>query len=182
MPRIAAVAGDQRAPIKINRPKFSDVWAKYPHKSAAADVYKLIGGNIEALYLEDPKKYENACALRLSRAFNYGGLTMTAKGKQYGVKGGDQKIYLLRVNDMMRFVQTNFGDPDLIVIPNGKNRSADFAGKKGVLIFQVTGWSNATGHVTLWNGADCGDKCYFEHEMFFGLGAETTKISFWELK
>lgn len=182
MPRIAAIAGGQRAPIQINRPRFADIWAKYPHKSAPADVYKSVGGTVYALFQEKPKAYENACALRLSQAFNNGGLTITASAKGYKVKGADGKIYLLRVNDMIHFVQANFGNPDLVVIPKGQNRSADFRGKKGVLIFQVIGWGNATGHVTVWNGSDCGDHCYFEHELFAGLGPETTKISFWELK
>ena len=182
MPRIVATAGNLRAGLNVNRPRFSDVWTHYPHKSAAPDVYKSVGGNIYELFKENPIAYENACALRLSQAFNNGGLTITAQAKGYKVKGGDGKLYLLRVNDMIQFVLANFGKPDLVIAPNGKNIIAEFRGKRGVLIFQVKGWNNATGHVTLWDGADCGDHCYFEHETLFGIGPETTKISFWELK
>jgi len=40
------------------------------------NVYKLVGGNDYEHYLEDPQVYANACALRLIRAFNYGGMVI----------------------------------------------------------------------------------------------------------
>ncbi|MGH8083938.1 MAG: type VI secretion system amidase effector protein Tae4 [Lysobacter sp.] len=145
----------------------------------AGDVYALAGGNAYELYKENPTGYANACALRLSRAFNYGGLTITASATGYKVKGGDGKNYLLRVTDMIAFVKANFGAPDTSVEPNGRDVSTRFSGKTGILIFDVSGWGNATGHVTLWNGADCGDHCYFIHDQ---PSVETTKILFWELR
>lgn len=179
MGRLQATAGSATAAIKVNRPKFNDVWANYPLHMAAPDVYKLVGGTAYALFLENPEGYANACALRLSRSFNYGGLIITSKATGYKVKGGDGKNYLLRVRDMIAFVEANFGNPDLVIKPNGQDKSTDFRGKKGVLIFNVTGWGDASGHVTLWNGADCGDHCYFTHPT--QPNAKTTEILFWEL-
>lgn len=57
--------------------------------------------------------------------------------------------------------------------------TADFKGLKGILVFSVTGWGDATGHVTLWNGSDCGDHCYFVHDQ---PSVSTTLVQFWELK
>lgn len=182
MPRIVATVDGHRAPLQINRPKFADLWAKYPVKSEATDVYKSVGGNVYELYKGNPSGYENACALRLSKAFNYGGVTITTGATGYKVKGADGKPYLLRVNDMIKFVRANFGASDLVTRPKGQDTSSQFMGKKGIIIFKVTGWGNATGHVTLWNGSDCGDHCYFVHPFLFGAEPKTTEIYFWELK
>ncbi|MEW6760901.1 MAG: type VI secretion system amidase effector protein Tae4 [Pseudomonadota bacterium] len=145
-------------------------------------MYKKVGGNVHALYQENPEGYANACALRLSLAFNYGGVTITRGGKGYKVPGADGKPYLLRVDDMIKFVRANFGEPDVVVKPKGQDKSSEFKSKKGIIVFRVTGWGDATGHVTLWNGADCGDTCYFTFPPLFGLEPKTTEILFWELK
>lgn len=180
MGQLQATAGSQSSKIKVKRPKFSDVWSNYPLQLGAPDVYKLVGGNAYELYKTNPTDYANACALRLSRSFNYGGLTITSEATGYKVSGGDGKKYLLRVQDMIAFVKANFGSPDFISTPNGQDKSIDFSGKKGILVFQVSGWRNATGHVTLWDGSECGDHCYFTHPT--DLKAKTTEILFWELK
>src|SRR5690606_28128260 len=78
MSAIQATVGTQTEVIDAVRPRFSDLWNSYPVGMAAGDVYKLVGGNAYALYKENPADYANACALRLSRALNYGGLTITS--------------------------------------------------------------------------------------------------------
>ncbi|MDH5858164.1 T6SS effector amidase Tae4 family protein [Lampropedia aestuarii] len=40
-------------------------------------------------------------------------------------------------------------------------KSSDFSGKKGIIVFRVNQWSDATGHATVWNGTSCADACYF---------------------
>ncbi|HCC0827642.1 TPA: hypothetical protein M3111_004710, partial [Escherichia coli] len=32
--------------------------------------------------------------------------------------------------------------------------------KKGIIVVKGHGWSNARGHVTLWNGSVCSDQCH----------------------
>lgn len=179
MSAIQATVGTQTEVIDAVRPRFSDLWNSYPVGMAAGDVYKLVGGNAYALYKENPADYANACALRLSRALNYGGLTITSTATGYKVNGDDEKLYLLRVKDMISFVKANFGAPDMEIDTEGLDQSWAFREKKGVLIFNVSGWDRATGHVTLWNGSDCGDSCYFFHHQ---PGVVTTSILFWELK
>jgi hypothetical protein len=154
------------------------MWSAYPNLPAG-DVYKVVGGEAYALYQENPQGYANACALRLSRAFNYSCMPIARSTAGYKVKGADDKQYLLRVRDMIGFVKSNFGEPEKSVAPAGKDVASDFNGLKGILIFSVTGWGDATGHVTLWNGADCGDSCYFVHDQ---PRVSTTLIQFWELK
>lgn len=174
---IARVDGLASA-IRVKRPKFADMWSSYPNLPAG-DVYRLVGGQAYALYQENPQGYANACALRLSRAFNYSAVPIAKSAAGYKVKGADDKQYLLRVRDMITFVRSNFGAPEKAVSPSGKDVTADFKGLKGILVFSVTGWGDATGHVTLWNGSDCGDHCYFVHDQ---PSVSTTLVQFWELK
>ena len=177
---IQAVAGQQQATVRPKRPAFDEVWKHYRTVNIPApDVYALVGGNAHELYKSNPKGYANACALRMSRAFNYGGLVITSKATGYKVKGGDGKNYLLRVRDMIAFVKANFGNAEKTVLPAGTDKTSDFSGKRGVIVFEVSGWGDASGHVTLLNGSSCGDSCYFVHDQ---PGVQTTKISFWELK
>lgn len=42
---------------------------------------------------EKPKGYANACALRLSRSLNYGGVLIKQSTKAYKVNGTDNKPY-----------------------------------------------------------------------------------------
>lgn len=80
-------------------------------------------------------------------------------GKKYAVvSGADKKQYMYRVNDMIEYLEEVFGKPD-ITINSPKN--SDFTGAKGIIVFSGSGWSNARGHVTLWNGAICSDACHF---------------------
>lgn len=174
-----ATAGPVQARVQIKRPRFNDLWSHYPVHMPAPDVYKLVGGQAYELYQENPISYANACALRLSRALNYGGMEISQKTSGYKIKGGDKKLYLLRVKDMIDFVLKKYGKPDHIIKNDGYDHSKDFTGMKGILIFKVKGWGDASGHVTLWNGSDCGDHCYFSHDNPL---VKTTEILYWELK
>ena len=177
---IKASAGNRTINLRINRPKFFDLWNNYPIATSAPQAYQLVGGDAYKLFLENPNGYANACALRLSRAMNYGGMPIKSTEKGYHVKGGDGKNYLLRVRDMINFVKTNFGEPDLILKPKMKeNVSVQLKNKKGVIIFKVQGWEGATGHVTLWDGMLCGDHCYFVHPD--QPNVQTTEVLFWRL-
>lgn len=176
---LEAVVAAQSANVDVVRPRFSTLWKHYPVKMPAPEVYQLVGGNAHELYKENPAAYANACALRLSRAFNYGGLEITSSATGYKVKGEDGKRYLLRVADIIALVKANFGAADIVTSPRGLDVSSEFQGDTGILIFEVSGWGNATGHVTLWNGDDCGDSCYFVHST---PNVTTTRVLFWELK
>ncbi|MNC09917.1 hypothetical protein D3C75_575510 [compost metagenome] len=75
MPGVVVSSGDVSESVKMNRPRFSDLWQAYAEiwfKDASA-VYDLVGGSAAALRAQRPEYYANACALRISRAFNYGG-------------------------------------------------------------------------------------------------------------
>lgn len=174
---VQARAGEHTIHLSINRPRFRDLWREYPVGMAAPDVYQMVGGQAWDLYKENPQGYANACALRLSRSLNYGGMPISSK-KGYLVNGSDRKKYFLRVNDVIAFLKRNWGQPDIEVDTRGENVSYQFRHIKGVIVFVVSGWRDATGHVTLWEGALCGDHCYFSHN---NPNTKTTKVLFWRL-
>jgi hypothetical protein len=52
-------------------------------------------------------------------------------------------------------------------------------GKKGVILFEVSSWSDPQGHATLFNGQSCYDHCYFnEPEAKY----RTDRANFWGLR
>jgi len=188
MSTVTARIGSLTSNIHVNRPGFDELWKAYPVGMTAEETYILVGGNVYEHYQEGKDKqlasnglilnpYANACALRLSRAFNYGGVKIKKGSGAYKLKGGDGYAYIMRVPDMMDYVEAQFKAPDIkgspgTILPLIRN-------KKGVLIFVVDGWNDAYGHVTLWNGGDCGDHCYFSHS---NPNVTTTEVKFWELK
>jgi hypothetical protein len=52
------------------------------------------------------------------------------------------------------------------------------AGRKGLILFEISGWSDAQGHVTLFDDGSCYDHCYFnEPEAKYS----TSRANFWAL-
>lgn len=162
---------------------FDELWENYPVNSTYTEAYTLVGGQALALHLENPDAYTNACALRFSRSVNYTGYNISRRDSSRGgaVKGGDGLTYLIRVKDAIKFVKNNFGEPTKTFKSNDHNMSEvrnKLTNKRGIIIFDVAGWGDASGHVTLWNGKTCGDHCYFTHD---NPDIQTTEIFFWEI-
>ena len=161
---------------------FKKLWRNYPVNKSAPDTYKMVGGQAYALHKENPASYTNACALRLSRSLNYSGYRIKNRESGfYTVKGEDNFSYLLRVKEMIKLIKSKFGSPTSTFLSSNTSMasvSGKLSGKTGIIIFDVSGWSDATGHVTLWNGNTCGDSCYFVPH----APATTDRILFWEIK
>jgi RHS repeat-associated protein len=136
------------------RPSFDQMLANYPGDLSSPEVYKLIGGKVYQNYLSNPTAYQNSCALRLSRALNYSGADIPFVRDQTG-SGADGKWYFYRVSDLYDHLSTTYGPADLT------GNSSVMAGQKGIILFQNCGWSDATGHLDLWNGSNCGNHCYW---------------------
>ena len=115
---------------------FSDV----KHLSVSG-VGNLIGGKVKINV--DSKTFENACALRLSYALNKSGYTIRETDGAVSF-GADGKWYLYRVSDIIKYVKK-------IAIETIDDRY-NFNKKKGIIVFGDCNWTNATGHVDLFNG------------------------------
>lgn len=148
-------------------PAFDDLWTNYPN-GEAEEVKALIGGNVNADWIT------NTCTIRLSRALNYSGFAVprTVPGLST-VRGGDSKRYAFRVAEFRRYLRATLGKPAIEVTAlapgAGVDRSA-FIGQRGVIVFEVTGWSDATGHVDLWDGTMPAHAEYF---------AMASKVQLW---
>ncbi|MDW6094867.1 type VI secretion system amidase effector protein Tae4 [Vibrio rhizosphaerae] len=190
MGSLTASAGNSVTTVDIKRPRFSDLWSAYSEVGfmSAPKVYELVGGRVLELYLSDSESYANACALRMSRGFNYGGFlvpsgTIIETYPIYRVRGADNKIYILRVKDLVKYIEFNWGKPEYDMNPSD---ISSISGKKGLIITEVSGWNDAYGHATLWDGSSTGDGSRY-HELdyyqeHYNGAVIPTRVMLWELK
>ncbi|WP_250518494.1 type VI secretion system amidase effector protein Tae4 [Caballeronia sp. ATUFL_M1_KS5A] len=140
-------------------------------------VATVIGGKVAANINEvgAEARWKNTCAVRISYILNHSGVTIPAiDGK--AVSGADRRRYFFRVVDLIEFLKQRWGKPETIEYPpSGGGR---LAGKKGVILFETSGWRDAQGHATLYNGIVCYDSCYFNEP---GVRYRTDQAHFWSL-
>lgn len=193
--------------ISLKRPSYNDVSENYLYifptpgvVDSAFYAYFYIGGQVYKERLRSPKNYANACALRVSYALNLSGMRIPPKisvlpvtekggnrilrgGNEYVVKG-DSYYYIYSVENMITFLEYVWGKPEVSFnVPKGVSQTSALKNmkKKGIIIFYISGYSDATGHATIWDGEMCLDgTTYYEPSTH---PAQTlTYIKFWELK
>ena len=140
--------------------KFANWWNNFPSGSID-DVKKKIGGKVYADWIT------NSCAIRMSRVMNYSGFPISYQ-KEKTISGGDKKWYYFRIKDLKPFIESQLGAPDFTFHPSYD--MSEFSSLKGIILFDVKVWPDATGHFTLWDGRTCKDKCYFD---------EASKVYLW---
>ena len=91
------------------------------------------------------RQYNHRLAPKESYAFNYSGKEIKKSDGNVS-SGADKKWYLYRVNDFIKFLDANYSNKE------ETTNIATFQGKKGVIVFKDCGWSDATGHVDLYDG------------------------------
>lgn len=149
----------------------------YPDSSVLTpDLYdSKIGGLFAKLYNEPG--YQNTCAVRMSYGLNRSGFKLAKAPSGASVQGGDGHVYWLRVTDLKGEISGRFKGADeelsLSVIPTSllgdkdamsklfKTRVKEgqafidtkLGSKSGIVAFDVTGWGDASGHFTLWDGS-----------------------------
>jgi len=123
------------------------------------EIGDLIGGNVKTNI--DGGWFKNGCAIRMSYAFNYSGEKIQFK-KDKTVSGGDNYYYYYRVKDFKEFLENNYSENKI---------TKDFKDKKGVIIFEDCSWTDATGHIDLFDGkkvvgtdysSECNSKTLYE--------------------
>ena len=136
----------------IARPSFEDLLANFPMNEnggemPAGDVYELIGGKVLSEHLRDPESYNNACALRVSRALNGSGVDLpNIPGKT--LKGDDGRNYFYRAQDLYNWMTQSYGKPN-----HSTQNYLSLDGNKGIYIMQANypARFGAWGHATLYN-------------------------------
>lgn len=156
-------------------PTWSSLNTNFPNKPAK-DVFTEIGGKVKLNY--DIGVFTNACATRISRALNLSGethripyfKTKNSVGEDVVQvsSGGKKNWYIFRVKAMIEYLTQSYGSPS-ISLPSDYKKL--LSGKKGVIIFEVSGWADASGHADLWNGKTCVGSDY---------GEKSSRILFWE--
>jgi hypothetical protein len=113
-----------------------------------------IGGKVK--FNIDQGIFNNFCAIRMSYAFNYAGYSF--KFNEYGEtsSGGDGKYYIFRVKNFKSFLDDKYKNKKEIYSDKSK-----FEGKKGVIVFEDCSFSDAFGHVDLFDGNEVVGKEYF---------------------
>ena len=167
-----------------NLPSLSSFSAAYPKHSdfrydTPSKLYNKIGGDVLGLYNSKPQDYQNTCALRISKALNVAGITITDGKDRF--KGEDGKYYFVSAIALLKWMQKTFGTPTgnnhLTGIQggtNGQNFSNLLSGKNGIYIMipnlpggcptpanpQGTGFC-ASGHADMLINGVCDGGCYF---------------------
>jgi hypothetical protein len=141
------------------KPSFDLMWLNFPdHKKypTLRDLHTYIGGALaKNITSAGFGPNGNTCAARLSRALNYGNMPISGKlTKSLGIStltGGDGKLYIFRVRDMKKYLSNALGVSPLRITSGFENA---FPARRGLVSFDVGGWSDASGHVALWDGLD----------------------------
>jgi len=215
MVSIVARAGDVSASVKPNRPSWRDMNGNYKgEETASSDFYPLISRRLVKLVEENPGDWANTCAVRMSYALNRSGIRLPKAYSAGGtVVGEDGFNYWIRVKDLKQYLRDRFKGGDFEHVPKPikaltqdavDERVQDaydgminkISGKTGIIVFDVTGWRDASGYFTLWDGNSLvyvgpGDRNNPRSlEYYFWLyrevsgrpPAQTVKTTFWELK
>ncbi len=165
----------------MKRPPFSAAWMAslriYDAKDPGGKIASVIGGNVEK-NIRDPEiqqRWTNTCAVRMSYILNVSGTPIPRIPGQT-VTGGDKHQYFFRVRNLISFLQRKWGNPEIVKYP--PYGGGALAGRQGVILFEVSGWADAAGHATLYNGSRCYDHCYFNEP---GVNYRTDRANFWSL-
>ncbi|WP_107312343.1 type VI secretion system amidase effector protein Tae4 [Burkholderia metallica] len=164
----------------MTRPAFAAAWAAskkiYDPANSGERVAQVVGGDVAAHIRDRKNPWRNTCAVRMSYILNDAGViipSMSGKTK----RGGDNRNYFYRVKDVASFLRTVWGAPQTIAYP--PSGGGVLSERCGLILFEVHGWSDASGHATLFNGSHCYDACYFNEP---GATYRTRNAYFWSLK
>ena len=149
------------------------------------DLYNWLGGKaVDNIYAEGFGPNGNTCASRMSVAFNKGGAPIskavaTAAGAET-LGAGDKSRIIFKVAHFRKYLLATLGKPQL----NNTSPFDDaFKGKRGIIAFSVN-WSNASGHIALWNGASYREPGHDNYSTFVDPvhpNMKTSQGEFWEL-
>lgn len=149
----------------------------YPASGITIEVLydQMIGGRFKNAHRLPA--YQNTCAVRMSYALNRSGLKLgVAPSNDGSIPAPDGYLYWIRVSDLKPYLVKQFkgADEELKLPPIPASLKSDRAAmttqfkkrvaqaqawldeklvnRRGIVVFDVTGWVGATGHFTLWDG------------------------------
>ena len=147
--------------------KLSENFAKVKDKRPK-DVCEFIGGKVKQ------NNFSNVCAVRMSYAFNKAGIkipyikdeTVSVPNNPNNPNNDKKDWYIFRVRVFKQFLKDKKYN---YIASDKKNKLKPFKGKKGVIVFDCS-FTNATGHVDLFNGSYVEGTDYSESSQLNSLG------------
>ncbi len=114
---------------KKSLPSFAMLLDNYPHEGGPEVPKALIGGDVNAAWIHD------TCAIGMSRALNYSGFPLPARGKSKMcvLKGGDGLWYAIRVAELKHWLQPKL---DRLILQRTKDL--------------LSAWTNTSGAREFW--------------------------------
>jgi hypothetical protein len=174
------------------QPNFTLMWQNFPDHArypTLTVLFTSIGGQL-ARNINVPGfgPSGNTCAVRMSRALNYGTMPISSKQvaalKLATLKGGDGMLYLFRVRELNTYLRATLGVTPQTV---STNFGSAFAGLRGIVSFTIEGWSDASGHFALWDGTQFKEPAFDDYRQLKDDPAtprrepRTTRMTLWEL-
>ncbi|WP_165836463.1 T6SS effector amidase Tae4 family protein [Taibaiella soli] len=128
------------------------------------EVKRNIGGDLAAAFY-----IKNTCVVRVCEALNKCGSPMHhiqfGKGMKTK-KGADHLNYGYRVREFREYMKDIYREVHIIKEKGDKINKNDFINRQGIIAFGVSGWEDATGHFSLWDGHNV---LYQGGHEYFGL-------------
>lgn len=164
-------------------PTWTNFDDNYPRMNGD-ELVPIIGGDVEAAYDQYPELSRGYCALKLSRALNYSGVTIpqitTTAGNPGTIAGADGKYYFLNAKALNKWMRETFGtNPATTTTPlnanhhhftaadggtNGENFPTLVDGYKGIYSMVSTNAQWASGHADLIDDGTCVFGCHFSDD------------------
>jgi len=166
-----------------------NLWNAFPDHTqypTLKDLYGMLGGTA-AKNINAPGfgPNGNTCASRLSVAFNKGGepisLASVRAAHAHSISAADHSQIIFRVSEFRDYLIHTLGKPQL---DSDSPFDSAFRGKKGIIAFSVN-WSDASGHIALWNGATYREPAHDDYATFVSSvnpRVRTSRAEFWELR
>lgn len=135
----------------------------------------LVGGKVKLNY--DIGVFTNFCCIRVSRALNLSGHPISyfqdigsdRKSMKPAVSSGKSKQWhVFRVRSLRKYMERQYGKGERVPTASYK---AHLKGRNGIILYEVPGWDDASGHADCWEDSDCLYKDY---------GTKANEILFWE--
>ncbi len=166
------------------KPVLKTLWSAFPTHDAYPtlhDLYTHLGGNA-ARNINAPGfgARGNTCASRLSVAFNNGGAPINAAVARAAgaatIGAADGARIIFRVTEFRSYLLRLLGRPQ---VDNASPYDSAFRGKRGIIAFTVN-WSDASGHIALWDGLRYRE-AHDNYATYVNGNARTSRGEFWEL-
>ena len=149
--------------------------AAYPNETSA-QLYGVVGGAVAQAQIDHPIETQNGCALKVSRALNYSGITIpnipSTSGNPGTLQGADGKYYFLNAKSLNIWMRKTFGVSPTnskhhhFTAQDGGNKGEDFPdlvkNKKGIfsMVSNNTKWAYGHADILRLDGS-CKAGCYF---------------------